>query len=342
MYSMYPIFNSKYISCFNITSDLNFILEKDKGEVLFIVGWQNNWAASKEKFKIILKLREKYRKIAFFEDNDSSESELLEILPIVDLLYKKTLYVNKSNYQKVFSDNRIFAEYYKDKYNLEPTANKIPYPRLKNLGDLKKLRIAWNIGFGTYPLSENRNKISNLIYKFFGSYGLWLIPQKDYFKKKMPQPDNNKCQARFGYKGYGNLVGFQRKILLDQVIGNSNFLTGQIPLKNYNKEITNVKAILSPFGWGEVCFRDFEAIFNGAVLVKPDMGHIETYPNIFKNNQTYLPINWDGTDLNEKVEFLLSNTSFADELRNNAWNQLKEDYQKIDDKVKEIINELLS
>jgi len=321
---------------------MDFLLQKDRNEVLFIVGWQNNWSKSKEKFEKLLKLREKYRKIAFFEDNASSESELLEILPIVDLLYKRTVYVDKLNYQRVFSDNRIFSEYYRDKFNLVPSENKIPYPRLKNLEDLKKLRIAWNIGFGTYPLSDNKNKITSTIYKYFGTRGLRLIPYKNYFKNGLPHPTNNKCQARFDFKGYGNLVGFQRKILQEQIIGNVKFLTGKIPLNEYNREILNVKAMLSPFGWGEVCFRDFEAIFNGAVLVKPDMSHLETYPNIFKNNHTYLSINWDGTDLTEKVDFLLSNNSFANELRTNAWNELNEAYQNIDQKVFQIIKELSS
>ena len=29
--------------------------------------------------------------------------------------------------------------------------------------------------------------------------------------------------------------------------------------------------MLSPFGWGEICYRDFEAALNGMLLIKPDM-----------------------------------------------------------------------
>jgi hypothetical protein len=119
-----------------------------------------------------------------------------------------------------------------------------------------------------------------------------------------------------------------------------NFLTGLIPLSDYNKEILDVKAILSPFGWGEVCFRDFEAIFNGGVLVKPNMSHLQTYPNVFQNNLTYLPIQWDGEDLAEKVASLFSHPSFADELRTNAWDVLKIAYRNINEKVRQIVNEL--
>ena len=38
------------------------------------------------------------------------------------------------------------------------------------------------------------------------------------------------------------------------------------------------KLCFSPFGYGEVCWRDFEAMSTGAVLVKPDMSHLQARP----------------------------------------------------------------
>jgi hypothetical protein len=342
MYSLFPIFNSKYKDSFKIVSDFNYLIEKDKNELLFIVGWQDNWSTSDTKITQLLKLREKYRKIAFFEDNASSESELLGILPSIDLLYKRTVYVDKTNYQKEFSENRIFSEFYKDKFNLDSSQNEASYPRIQNIEDLKKIKLAWNIGFGTFPLSKNRNKVSSLLYKYLGPNSLNILPKKDYFRKGLPTPTIKRCQARFDFKGYGKLVGYQRELFLKIIDGNPNFLTGRISPNEYNKEIKLVSAILSPFGWGEVCFRDFEAIFSGAVLVKPDMSHLETYPNIFQNDISYLPINWDGSDLKEKVQMLFLDESKIDELRSNAWQILKNEYSRMDEKVLCIINEIKS
>ena len=31
---------------------------------------------------------------------------------------------------------------------------------------------------------------------------------------------------------------------------------------------------MSPFGFGEICYRDFEAMLNGACLIKPDVSHL--------------------------------------------------------------------
>lgn len=65
----------------------------------------------------------------------------------------------------------------------------------------------------------------------------------------------------------------------------------------YYEEMDAARLCVSPFGFGEICWRDFEAILCGAVLVKPDMGHVETRPDIFRPYETYLPVRWDFADL---------------------------------------------
>jgi hypothetical protein len=116
-------------------------------------------------------------------------------------------------------------------------------------------------------------------------------------------------------------------------------LSGLVPLKVYNREVKNVKAILSPFGWGEICFRDFEAIFNGAVLVKPNMDHIETWPFVFVPNQSYIPVNWDGSNLTTTVDELLVDSNKMNHVRQNAWDILHDSYNQVENKILEIIKD---
>ena len=71
----------------------------------------------------------------------------------------------------------------------------------------------------------------------------------------------------------------------------------KVNYKKYRNLLKNANVILSPFGWGEICFRDREAFINGGVLLKPDMSHIETFPDFYKKNLTYIPCNWDLSDL---------------------------------------------
>lgn len=75
--------------------------------------------------------------------------------------------------------------------------------------------------------------------------------------------------------------------------------------RSYMKELANSKICFSPFGYGEVCWRDYEAVVCGALLVKPDMSHVETYPDIFRPFESYVPVRWDLSDLEEKVKYYL-------------------------------------
>ena len=65
----------------------------------------------------------------------------------------------------------------------------------------------------------------------------------------------------------------------------------------YMAELRSSRLCFSPFGYGEVCWRDYEAVMCGAVLIKPDMSHVETEPDIFRPWQTYAPVAWDFSDL---------------------------------------------
>jgi hypothetical protein len=80
--------------------------------------------------------------------------------------------------------------------------------------------------------------------------------------------------------------------------------------------------VFSPFGYGELCWRDIEAIIAGAVLIKPDMTHLETRPNLFENNVTYLPVNWDFSNLEEVVEHAMANPELCNGIRNEAYNRI--------------------
>lgn len=79
----------------------------------------------------------------------------------------------------------------------------------------------------------------------------------------------------------------------DRMILCENNLVGY---DQYINELAQSKLCFSPFGYGEVCWRDFEAILAGALLIKPAMDHIETNPNIYVPYETYVPVAWDFSD----------------------------------------------
>jgi hypothetical protein len=74
----------------------------------------------------------------------------------------------------------------------------------------------------------------------------------------------------------------------------------------------------SPFGYGEVCWRDYEAVIAGSMLLKPDMSHIESSPDIFIPGQTYVPLRWDLSDLEEKAKHYAQNDAERIRIAENA------------------------
>ena len=81
----------------------------------------------------------------------------------------------------------------------------------------------------------------------------------------------------------------------------------KLPYQEYINVLYNSKVAISPFGMGELCFRDFECMQFGTIIIKPSMKKINTLPNIYLDNTTYLSVNYDWSDLNEKVDYVLSN-----------------------------------
>ena len=115
-----------------------------------------------------------------------------------------------------------------------------------------------------------------------------------------------KISARFTYKGYYNSVGFQRKLALQKIKNKDTYLTGKLKLWPYLKECSKILGTLSPFGWGEICYRDFESSLNKNLLIKPDMDHLETWPNIYASD-SYYKLSWDLQNINELEEYISKN-----------------------------------
>jgi hypothetical protein len=73
----------------------------------------------------------------------------------------------------------------------------------------------------------------------------------------------------------------------------------------YARELRQARLTISPFGWGEINQKDFECFLAGTAVVKPDVAWLETWPNWFKADETYVPYRWDFSDLLEVVERFL-------------------------------------
>jgi len=101
-----------------------------------------------------------------------------------------------------------------------------------------------------------------------------------------------------------------RKNLLD-TLGDKYKIAGlengkRIPIEEYYQRMLESRIIMAPLGYGEAAVRDIESAMFGSILVKPDMSSVETKPNIYINNETYVGVKYDWSDLEEKIDEILS------------------------------------
>jgi Glycosyl transferases group 1 len=99
---------------------------------------------------------------------------------------------------------------------------------------------------------------------------------------------------------------------------------GRVSATRFMNELRNSKLCFSPFGYGEVCWRDFEAMSTGALLLKQDVSHLRLARDFFRPHDTYVPLAWDLSDLEEKIDYYLGHEKEREAIARNALNLLRE------------------
>ena len=88
----------------------------------------------------------------------------------------------------------------------------------------------------------------------------------------------------------------------------AGLIDGQrIPQEEYHRKMYESKIIMAPLGYGEMAPRDIEATMFGSVLMKPDVSYINSKPFVYEDGETYIACKYDWSDLEEKVDYVLSN-----------------------------------
>lgn len=270
-------------------------------------------------------LRRRFSRIVYFDDSASISSVQPAIITRVDQYWKRALLRDRSAYKTAWTGGHLFSDFYHRAHGLSDTSQFVSAP-IDDMS-LSKLRVAWNVGCGIYPLP--RSFVTNNNYAVIrrvlagclrlSSYSLIGLAVNQFQARlehlqptlRVSQPRYRFISARFQTTGYDHLIGFQRTLSEHLLSGKDNVSLGTVPRKLYLEELARACAVYSPFGWGEICFRDYECVLNGALLIKPDMSHIQTFPDIYKND-CYLPVSWDLSDLLQVVDHVLSDQSLDD------------------------------
>ena len=320
---------------FTFTDSPEFCVKKDTARVLVIV--RLFLKPPLVDYGLMEKLRGKYDRIVFFNGYPGGGIRHGRLLSYVDLYYNKSLFKNRKLYTTRLYGNELFSDYYHKRFDINDDPDVTVDP-VDDASALTRLRLSWNIGIGDFPRAKYKQRVGVLLARLLGIE--WSRP---FAKRSNPPMRRNTgrypVHARFGYQSQPTIT-FQRRIIQQKIAGHPAFLTGPVAQRQYNYEVQNSRIVLSPFGWGELCFRDYEAVQSGALLVKPDMSHLETWPDIFMPGETYVPIAWDGSDVIEKCEYYLTHETERRRIAENAYNVYRSQTENLCIRFREAIREI--
>ena len=95
-----------------------------------------------------------------------------------------------------------------------------------------------------------------------------------------------------------------------------NMIYDRLPFEEYIRNLWDSKISFSPFGMGEICFRDFECMQYGTIFIKPNQDIVKTTPNIYQAGKTYIDVEYDWSNLEERIDYILSNFKTINEMIN--------------------------
>jgi hypothetical protein len=324
---------------FTFTTDPAFCLLEDTNRFLLIVRYlKKRYAQRPSNTELLARLKEKYSKVFLFDDSDGADSIHCAFMPYVDAYYKKQILTDTKVYLQPTYRRQIFSDYYHKVHGVIDDREVIR-PPLDGPAALAKLRIAWNIGVGSYAQPQDQRDESRPAERQ-SSVPRTAVATERFAPARVGQQlvGCRFIQARFDYKVYPKSIGYQRRLFLKVIRDHQGFQTAYLDKDAYLEDLQRATAVLSPFGYGEICHRDFEAILAGAVLVKPSMDHIDTWPNVYLPNETYLKVAWDGSDLLDVCEPILSGQTPCGEIADNALRVYRDSLSKLDSKVEELVD----
>lgn len=253
-------------------------------------------------------LRDEVDRFYWFDTADSAGgADMSEVIPIVDKFYKKQLLRNREQYRESLWSTRVHIDYYDSNLGLERKKDPdevITSPQVESKSDLEKLDVYWNLGYEPYfPYMKGKNVLFNLPTWFLERFpwdtfqtapGVWMPADK---QRKIP------LSARFSTSYPYAALEYHREEMLEVV--SDRVETKKLNTFEYWSELRNTKILLSPFGHGEVCHRDFEGFLSGCLVIKPRMDHLETWPPVYEANETIVEVEWDMSDLEETVDRMI-------------------------------------
>tara|TARA_B110000027_G_scaffold131144_1_gene154962 strand:+ start:530 stop:1582 length:1053 start_codon:yes stop_codon:yes gene_type:complete len=303
---IYPVYNSINELSKKNKIKISYDLDKNIYDLIFLDSKFFYKSFIKSDYISIQKTLDNIRskcKILVYCDNEASLFINNKIYRYVDFYLKSKLPINKNYYSLKYYGLRSYTDFYNHKFNIIDKNER--FSDILTEDQSKKNILGWNNGICDYSLYGNlKRKIFSITkLNFILKFNITL------------QNKTNKLSARINQSYSRETINFQRKYLTKILRDYTE--TNRVNKKQYFNEIAKSYSSLSPFGWGEVCYRDFEIFLNKSMLIKPTMEHLITWPNYYVNNKTYLNFEWDFNNF-EKIISAVDDLDYCSYIADNG------------------------
>lgn len=331
------------------TDDPEWCLRRDRNEYLIIV--RRYLKPPVTDLDQMTRLRARYRRIFFLNGNAGGGLHRPKVVPYVDRFYNKALFSDLSLYRSELYGGELFTHRNHLDHGIVDPEPVIPAALSDH--DLTKIHLHWNIGVGDFPRRKVLQRLGVALARAPG--GGPRLARPIIHRREMLDPTppgvvsagsvDYDVNARLGTPGYPTIAHHRETLtgILDAAAQRRGWTVARdrVAPRRYLADMQRSRVTFSPFGWGEVCFRDFEAVRAGSLLVKPDMSHLRTWPDIFVPGETYVPVRWDGSDLEETISYYLENEGERNRIVAEAHRSFREQLWDVPQRAAQLLAELV-
>jgi hypothetical protein len=259
----------------------------------------------------LLRARPRCPRLVLLDYYAQTSSPHFDALPHVDLYVKRQVLRDRAAYRDASGTGYVFTEWLARELGWDMGGWRFGGPLPEEHAD--KLVVGWSLGV----VKRYRRLVAAS--RWVAPWSLRAIDVNARIGAGEPG------EAREWYHRY-RALSRERIEALARSLSISH--SGRVSRRRYLVELCRSKLVVSPFGWGEVCFRDHEALAAGAVLVKPSMAHVETRPDIYVDHETYVPLRWDLADLEEVVRRCLEDPRRSRRIAENGRRRLADYFER--------------
>ena len=229
-------------------------------------------------------------------------------------LRPKVLYNQAEDYPRYILENSYLQKRTSHEPSLEGANVSVSEPKLSNSQCDKIYTILWDIYRSAVSPNLKDIATSNIDFKTKRGIDVFFVGRvKTFYEHRM--------------------LLYEKLTTLQQLSKNLNIVapTTCLEKSDYIELLKKSKIAISPWGVAEWCWRDYEAIYCGCVLIKPDTSFVQSVPDLYQNYKYYIPCKADFSDLGEKINYVIKNYKKLTPMRKKALKHLAEhwNYKKI-------------